>query len=120
MQRSALVLLSVALLCCTCFGQQSIGPTNRQITDFAFELSISSADKRAEMLAAHSDLITVALRRELISLGNLRFTNTEYAKALDIYQLAEKISEQIGDKEGIATARLNLGSVYFFQGNYEL
>ena len=120
MQRSALVLLSVALLCCTCFGQQSIGPTNRQITDFAFELSISSADKRAEMLAAHSDLITVALRRELISLGNLRFTNTEYAKALDIYQLAEKISEQIGDKEGIATARLNSGSVYYFQGNYDL
>src|SRR4030095_439618 len=103
MQRTALVLLSIAFLCCTCFGQQSIGPTSRQITDFAFELTIQPAAKRAEMLAAHPELITVALRRELISLGNLRFTNTEYAKALDIYQLAEKVSEQIGDKEGVAT-----------------
>jgi len=120
MQRTALVLLSIAFLCCTCFGQQSIGPTSRQITDFAFELTIQPAAKRAEMLAAHPELITVALRRELISLGNLRFTNTEYAKALDIYQLAEKVSEQIGDKEGVSTSRLNLGSVYYFQGNYDL
>src|SRR5262245_16783571 len=102
MHRRALVLLSVAILCCTCFGQQSIGPTNREIADFAFELTIRQADKRAEMLAAHPERLTVALRRELIALGNLRFTGTEYAKALDIYQLAEKISEQIGDKEGVA------------------
>jgi tetratricopeptide (TPR) repeat protein len=120
MPRPILVLLSIIFVCCTCTGQQSIGPTNRQITDFAFGLSIQPADKRAEMLTAHSELITVALRRELISLGNVRFTNTEYAKALDIYQLAQKISEQIGDKEGIATARLNSGSVYYFQGNYDL
>src|ERR1044072_6655833 len=49
-----------------------------------------------------------------------RITNTEYAKALDIYQIAEKISEQIGDNEGVTTARLNTVSVYYFQGNYDL
>jgi tetratricopeptide (TPR) repeat protein len=120
MQRFTLVLVSVAIVCCTSLGQESIGPTNRQITDFAFELTNQNADRRAEMLAAHPELITVALRRELISLGNLRFTNAELAKALDIYQLAQKISEQIGDREGIATARLNSGSVYYFQGNYDV
>lgn len=119
MQRPILVLLSIVLACCTSFGQQSIGPTSREIADFAFELSVQPADKRAEMLSAHPERLTVALRRELIALGNLRFTGSEYAKSLDIYQLAEKISEQIGDKEGTATARLNLGSVYYFQGNYE-
>src|ERR1044072_2695231 len=117
MQRRLLVLLSLVLVCCTCFGQQSI---SREIADFAFELSISPANKRAEMLAAHPERLTVALRRELIALGNLRFTSSEYAKALDVYQFAEKISEQIGDKEGVAKARLNIGRVYFFQGNYEL
>jgi tetratricopeptide (TPR) repeat protein len=120
MRPTAFLLLSILFACCTCFGQQSVGPTSREIADFAFELSISPAGKRAEMLAAHPERLTVALRRELITLGNLRFTGSEYAKALDIYQLAEKISEQIGDKEGVATARLNIGSVYFFQGNYEL
>ncbi len=111
MQRPALALLSIAIVCCTCFGQ---------VTNFAYELTNQPADKRGELLAAHPELITVALRRELISLGNLRFTNTEYAKALDIYQLAQTISQQIGDQEGIATARLNSGSVYYFQGNYDL
>ncbi len=120
MLRAILGLVLIALLCCTCFAQQSIGPTSREIADFAFELSIQPADKRAELLAAHPERRTVALRRELIALGNLRFTGTEYAKALDIYQLAEKISEQIDDKEGVATARLNIGSVYYFQGKYEL
>ena len=115
-----LALLSIVLVCSTCFGQQTVGPTSREIADFAFELTIHPADKRAEMLAAHPERLTLALRRELIALGNVRFTSSEYAKALDVYQLAEKISEQIGDKEGVATARLNLGSVYFFQGNYEL
>src|ERR1700752_4610824 len=114
------ILLSIAILCCTCFGQQSIGPASRDIADFAFELTISNAAKRAEMLAAHPEHVTIALRRELIALGNLRFTGADYAKALDIYQFAEKISAQIGDKEGVATARLNIGSVYYFQGNYEL
>src|SRR5262249_48646370 len=120
MLRSILVLLLIAIACYTCIAQQSVGPTSREIADFAFELSINPAGKRAEMLAAHPERLNVALRRELIALGNMRFTGSEYAKALDIYQLAEKISEQINDKEGVATARLNIGSVYYFQGNYEL
>src|SRR5215211_740055 len=94
-----LVVLSIVFTSCTCFGQQSIAPTSREIADFAFELSIQPADKRAEMLAAHPQHVTAALRKELIALGNLRFTSTEYAKALDIYQLAQKISSNIDDKE---------------------
>src|SRR6185436_21054654 len=102
MRRTVLFLLIIALACYTGFGQQSIGPTRREIADFALELTIHSGDKRAELLAAHPERLTVALRRELIALGNARFTESEFAKALDIYQFAEKISEQIGDKEGVA------------------
>src|SRR5690242_7767103 len=120
MQRPILILLAIIITCYTCTAQQTVGPTSREIADFAFQLSINPAGKRAEMMGAHPERLTVALRRELIALGNLRFTGSEYTKALDIYQLAEKISEQISDKEGVATARLNIGSVYYFQGNYEL
>ena len=85
---------------------------------FAIELTSASASKRDELLAAHPERITIALRRELIQHGNLRFASTDYARALEIYQLVEKIAEQIEDKEGLATAWLNIGSVYYFQGEY--
>ena len=85
---------------------------------FAVELTSSPAAKRDELLASHPEQITIALRRELIQHGNLRFATTDYARALEIYQLVEKIATQIGDKEGLATAWLDMGSVYYFQGEY--
>jgi tetratricopeptide (TPR) repeat protein len=85
---------------------------------FAVELTSSPAEKRDELLAAHPERITIALRRELIQHGNLRFATTDYARALEIYQLVEKIATQIGDKEGLASTWLNMGSVYYFQGQY--
>ena len=120
MQRSVFLLLVIILTRCTCVGQDVGGPTKTAAADFAFELTAVSAEKRAELLAKYPERLTVQLRRELIQYGNLRFAGTEYNKALEIYQLAEKISQQINDKEGVATARLNLGSVYYFQGNYDL
>ena len=85
---------------------------------FALELTSSTAAKRNELLAAHPERITIALRRELIQHGNLSFATTNYAQALEIYQLVERIAAQIGDKEGLASTWLNMGSVYYFQGEY--
>ena len=87
---------------------------------FALELTLATADKRAELVAAHPEWLNVELRRRLVQQGNLRFASTQYTQALEIYRLVQKISEQIADKEGVATARLNIGSVYYFQGNYDL
>jgi len=85
---------------------------------FAIELTSSPAAKRNELLAAHPEQITIALRKELIQHGNLRFASTDYARALEIYQLVERIAAQIDDKEGLASTWLNMGSVYYFQGEY--
>jgi len=85
---------------------------------FAQELTSSPAAKRNELLAAHPEQITIALRKELIQHGNLRFASTDYARALEIYQLVERIAAQIDDKEGLASTWLNMGSVYYFQGEY--
>ncbi|HEX6718812.1 MAG TPA: tetratricopeptide repeat protein [Pyrinomonadaceae bacterium] len=102
-----------------CVAQQAIGPPD-EVERFALELVQARAEKREGMVAAHPELLTVELRKELVQHGNLRFATTQYAQALEIYQLVEKISEQIGDKEGRATAWLNIGSVYYFQGHYDL
>jgi len=113
------IFLVLLIAASACLAQETIGPTNSDAEKFAFELTSSPAAKRAELLAAHPERITVVLRKELIQHGNLRFASSQYAQALEIYQLVEKVSEQIGDKEGLAATWLNMGSVYYFQGNYE-
>src|SRR5829696_8780508 len=116
MRQSAVIVLLITIWSSLCVAQQKSGPTNN---DFVLELTISSADKRTELLAPHPELLTVDLRKELVEHGNQRFARTQYAQALEIYKLVEKISEQISDKEGVATAWLNIGSVNYFQANYD-
>lgn len=119
MPQPILVLFLLIITSFVCVAQDTIGPANSNAEKFAIELASASAAKRNELLAAHPERITVALRRELIQHGNLRFASTQYAQALEIYQLVAKIAEQIGDKEGLAATWLNMGSVYYFQGEYE-
>ncbi len=113
------ILVLLLLISSVCLAQDRFGPTNSDAEKFALELTSSPAAKRNELLAAHPERITIALRRELIQYGNLRFATAQYAQALEIYQLVERIAEQIGDREGLAATWLNMGSVYYFQGEYE-
>src|SRR6201989_2581885 len=110
MSQSIVVLILLIITYSVCVAQDA--------EKFAAELTSSTAAKRDELLAAHPEQITIALRKELLQHGNLRFATTEYARALEVYQLVEKIADQIGDKEGLATAWLDMGSVYYFQGQY--
>src|ERR1041385_8738777 len=117
--RSILVVTVVFIVFSLCVAQETIGPTSSDAEKFAMELASSTAGKRTELLAAQPERVTVALRKELIQHGNLRFASTQYAQALEIYQLVEKISEKIADREGLAQTWLNMGSVYYFQGKYD-
>src|SRR6185436_19807136 len=115
--------IPIVLLITTAFSialaQESTGQANSDVEKFAVELTSSPAAKRSELVAAHPEQITVELRKELLQHGNLRFVTRQYAQALEIYQLVEKLSQQIDDKEGLAATWLNIGSVYYFQGAYE-
>ena len=93
-----IVVLLLIIISSICAAQNTIEPTNSDAEKFGLELITSQPAKRSELLAAHPERITVALRKELLQHGNLRFASTQYAQALEIYQLVEKISEQIGDK----------------------
>ena len=117
MRCMVLIILLIVISSTPSLSQDAIGA--RDAEKFAVELASSTAAKRTDMLAAQPERITVALRRELIQQGNLRFASTQYAQALEIYQLVEKISQQIGDKEGLAATWLNMGSVYYFQAKYD-
>ena len=89
------------------------------VDDFAAQLAdAKSEQERATLLATKKELVTVRLRRVLIQEGNLRVTTGQYSKAFDFYLAAKHVAEQIDDKEGIATATLDIGTVYYLQANY--
>lgn len=110
----------ISQVLCVTNAQQPVPATHEDLTDFAIELVHSSHARRAELLAARPNLVNVGLIRQLNGQGNMQFAAGHYSKAEDIYQFTERVATQIGDKGGVATALLNLGSVYYFQGKFDL
>ena len=91
-----------------------------QLQDFVEQLTnAKSQAERDSLLAARKELLSVRLRRILIERGNHLLLAGKYSTAFDVYSCAEVIAGQIDDKEGLASATLNIGTVYYFQGNFD-
>src|SRR5689334_17722597 len=86
---------------------------------FAVQLVNAPAEQREELLAGHPGLITIELRKALVRRGNGLFVTEKYAPAFELYRLAQRVAQQIGDKEGLAETALNIGSVYYSQGKHD-
>lgn len=112
--------LLVLTLCFTVFTSGVVGQRpDSTAVDFARELVRSdSSGKRNELLAAKKELVTTELARELVRQGNFLLLAGKYSTAFDVYTLAGSVSSQLKDIEGLASASLNLGTVYYLQGNY--
>ena len=92
-----------------------------QIDDLAATLvATTSAQERDSLLVTRKELVTPDLRKSLVKAGNTQMMSGEYARALDIYQIAENVAGRIADKDGLAAAAMNIGTVYYFQGKYDL
>lgn len=110
-------LLIVLLLGVTIHAQTP--PSLSEFEDLATTLiKLKSPEEREQLLAKHQALMTPDLRKALIRQGHSQLMAGRYSTAFDIYGVAQNISEQIGDKEGVATASLDIGTVYYFQANY--
>lgn len=112
--------LLVALLCLSIAfaqNQQPILPS--QFDEFAnLLITTKTKEERATLFAIKAHLLTPDLSKALIRQGNVRLMAGQYSSAFDIYGIAQYVSQIIGDKEGVATAHLDLGTVYYFQANY--
>ena len=87
--------------------------------DFALTLvTLKSPEERDQLLTQKKDLVTPDLRKALIRQGNAQLLAGRYSRAFDIYGIAQNVAEKIGDKEGVATASMDIGTVYYFQANY--
>ena len=82
-------------------------------------VAAKTEDERSVLLAAEKDLMTVALRKALITQAGKLRTEGSYTEALTLYDLTYRIAEQIGDKSGMATALLGIGGVRFNQADYK-
>ncbi|MEO8148750.1 MAG: tetratricopeptide repeat protein [Bacteroidia bacterium] len=59
-------------------------------------------------------------KRACTAIGNMFFYQGNYPEALKIYSVSLKISEETGDKRGVAALYGNIASIYFEEGNYPL
>jgi CHAT domain-containing protein/tetratricopeptide (TPR) repeat protein len=115
----ARALLFVLLLSLNIYAQAPPRTDPSEIDELASTLvSLKSSEERQQVLAKNQTLLTPNLRRALIDRGNSQLLAGRYSTAFDIYGIAQNIAEQIGDKEGVAAAWLDIGTVYYFQANY--
>lgn len=115
-----------AVILCLCLAPMAWAQGDRSrvqdsIQSFVDRLvRTKSSQERSALLAATKELVTPELRRELVTRGNNFLLAGRYAAALDVYTFAENVAGQINDKEGLASTSLNIGSVHYFQGNFDL
>src|SRR5262245_22933699 len=112
-------LIVILLLALTARSQTPSTASPADFEDLALTLTtLTSPTEREQLLTQKKELMTPDLRKALIRQGNAQLMAGRYAKAFDIYGLAQNVAEKIGDKEGVAAASLDIGTVYYFQANY--
>lgn len=112
-------LLIVLLAGLSIHAQTPPATSLSELEDLATTLiTLKSQQEREELLTRNRALMTPDLRKALIRQGNSQLMAGRYSTAFDIYGVARSVAEQIGDKEGVAAASLDMGTVYYFQANY--
>lgn len=110
--------LLILLLLSLNIGAQT-APPQTDFDDLANTLvTLKSTQEREQLLSKNPALMTPDLRKALIRHGNSQLLAGRYSTAFDIYGVAQNVAEKIGDREGVATAWLDIGTVYYFQANY--
>ncbi len=113
------LLLIVFLLALTIHAQSPSPTSSSEVDDLATKLiTLKSQQEREQWLAMNRALMTPDLRKALIRQGNSQLLAGRYSTAFDIYGVARNVAEKIGDKEGVAAASLDIGTIYYFQANY--
>jgi tetratricopeptide (TPR) repeat protein len=72
-----------------------------------------------EQVIAGSQQVQDCYRNSLTCLGNCYYSFGQYEKAIALYQQHQDISEEIGDRQGVASSLGGLGNCYYSFGQYE-
>ena len=111
--------LNRTLLCLKMAGAWTVARYLPSEEDLATELiSAKSEEERNALLAAERELVTIDLRRALVSQGHRLRRVGSFAQAMLIYQLALTVAQDSADRPGAALALESLGVTYYSQGKY--
>lgn len=87
--------------------------------DLAASLAAAKTEnERAALLAADKELLTVELRKALVSRGDRLSAEGSNARAIELFRLAQSIAEQIGDKVGAGDALIAMTQAFYAQSDY--
>src|SRR5262249_14731420 len=78
----------------------------------------NSKVERARLLEEEKELVTDELGRALLTQGIMLYRRGDYGRAVEIYELAKDLAEQLGDKKVTADALRGVGNVNVSRGNY--
>lgn len=81
-------------------------------------IEAKTEQERQALLAAEKELVTVKLRKALITLGRRESYLSNYPAALAIYGIAREVVAQIDDRDGVADVLIGVGTVYERQGDF--
>src|SRR5262249_28088293 len=73
---------------------------------------------RAGVLAEEKKLLTVELGQALLTHGHQLSRQGSYSRAVEIYELAMDLAEQLGDKKLMASTLRGFGNIHQSRGNY--
>ena len=107
---SLLILIIVFPL----FAQEKAAPEKELALSL---IKAESEQERNQILAANKSLVTIELRKALIAEGNEFRLRSEFAKAMEVFQLAQNVSKQMNDEAGVGYALRGIGIVHSVQGN---
>ncbi|HJQ25116.1 MAG TPA: CHAT domain-containing protein [Blastocatellia bacterium] len=82
-------------------------------------VATKNAAERVTLLKQEEKLITIRLPYEIKVVGNQYQETGDYATAMDAYQLALSLCEQLKDDLGVANSLNNIGYLYWNQGDYQ-
>lgn len=116
----ALLLFSCSFLSPSGFSQSPPDSAARtEVEELAAALlTARTEEEQRSRLAAKKNLLTVELRRTLISQGNELRERGQFTAALRAYGVARSVAEIISDEAGIAHVLLNIGRAELMQDNY--
>lgn len=75
-------------------------------------------EERQRLLTEGRELLTVELREALIEQSEALRRKGNFAQALVVLDVTQRVAQQIDDKKGLAIVLRNIGTIHVQQGNY--
>lgn len=88
-------------------------------TDLATRLiELKTDEERARLLEAEKELVSVELRRALVSLVERQLGQGNFDQAMSLFNFTRELSQKMGDRAGVAISLNGIGLTYRLQSDY--